>query len=539
MKTADFEWFDYQGTEEAEVRKIKRERSIFERLFGFFSAFVFMIFIVSFVAAFILKFITDEEYYVYGVEIRDINKVIITITVSFRMILFMLFLIRWCLEYLGFRLYANILQVISKYIAIFLWMGVCLVKIDNGKLEYLKVYCYVVMISSFTFGVLSLSMLFLQYRLIKATMETQMKETDITENILKIFKKFIRENSGGSTDSTDNLFPDVYYIDFSNVISTCATLDEGYNNTKSFGIEPPEISNLNEAIELSRDVFNKAVADSSSMNIEDFRHIFDSDDQFQKALPLFDINHEKSLSSKDFRNTVIELYHKRALLSKSIISKLQFSFVIEKLLAIICVMFLFIIGFILIGINLKKLLALVISSAIVVNFTGSEVVKDMWRSIVFVISHQFDIGDDVIIDDKEMTVFDIGILSTSFVLSNGGKIKISNSNLWGKVITNMTKAPEKLLLFTFELKSGISPDEIILLKKEITAYLNKKRFDLLDTFVLDTSIPNYTSIDSLKTAVIIKCKNYNSKSKRFIIRAEFSAFLKNILNKIKILTSMP
>lgn len=532
MVTTDLEWFDYQGTEEIEIKEIKKERSVFEKIFEFFSTVVFLVVIISFTTAFILKFVTSKNYYVYGIEIRTLNNIVLTVTVSFRMILFTLFAIRWSLEYFNFQLYASILQVISKYISIFLWMGICLIRINIEELEYLKLCCYIVMMISLTFGLLSLSMIFFQSRLIKTTMETQMKETRITESILRIFKKFTIENDNRPVNNVDDEFSDVYFIDFSNIISTCVTFNEG-NNIKSFGIDPPEISNLKEAIKLSRDVFHKAVPIGSEMKIEDFRCIFDSDNQFQKALPLFDLNHEKCLSSKDFRNTVIELYHRRALLSKSINSKIQFSYVIEKLLAMVCVMFLMIASFILVGINLKKLIALVVSSAIVVNFTGSEVVKDMWRSIVFVINHQFDIGDDVIIDNGEMTVFDIGILSTSFVLSNGGKIKISNSNLWGKIITNMTKAPEKLLLFTFELKSDISPDEINFLKREISGYLIRKNFDLLDTFALDTSVPNYTSIDLLKTAVIIKCKSYNSKSKRFLIRADFSAFLKKVVEKIK------
>ncbi|KAI5180855.1 hypothetical protein PAEPH01_2777, partial [Pancytospora epiphaga] len=99
---------------------------------------------------------------------------------------------------------------------------------------------------------------------------------------------------------------------------------------------------------------------------------------------------------------------------------------------------------------------------------------------------------------------------------------------------NMTKAPKKILVFTFTLPPTISIDDISLLNSQVYDYLRERQYDFFDTFIMSSSNASSTTLENLPTSITLQCRGYKTKSRQFLLRAEFTAFLNELFNKFKI-----
>jgi small-conductance mechanosensitive channel len=152
------------------------------------------------------------------------------------------------------------------------------------------------------------------------------------------------------------------------------------------------------------------------------------------------------------------------------------------------------------------------------------------------LSHPFDIGDDVIVDGVDYKVHKIGLVSSTFLGANGGKVKFLNSALWKKSVINMTRAPEKIIVFNFNLDPNLSIDTFRLLKMKIHEYLRRRPFDYYETFSLEASSESATNVNILSCSLILKCKSYKTKSKKFHLRVEATKVLKETFEELSIVT---
>ncbi|ELA42831.1 uncharacterized protein VICG_00146 [Vittaforma corneae ATCC 50505] len=527
-----FDWFDYHGTDDGKIDEDSERESLFKEVFDFISLVFFIIFCISFCLNIVLTQFLHKSLNV-STELTSYHLITPSWYLQARLDLrlFVFFMILLTFEYLQSTLFYGAFEAIYRYLTIFVWMLFYWFHLGS-EFVYSRAICLSFVITSIVYGLLSLMMMFFEENLISSTLKSKIKRTNKTEEILKTFKRFAYDISQQPEhERHTSAASDVFSIDFNTIVSYCIVYDEGSSMQHS-QIKPPEIWNVKDAIRLSRDVFLKAASEENEMSIENLRSVFDDSNIFERAKSYIDISRKKSVSNKKFRDVVVSFYYNRLSLAKSIKSQILFVDIIRSLLYTIVFAFLSIIYLIIFGVDIKELFAVVVSSAIALHFLGSAAMKDILRGIMLVLSHRFDIGDDVVIAGEEMTVYNIGIISSSFILENGGIIKLFNSELCNKPIVNVTNAPENLLIFTFDLPSVISEIKLNKFKKEISEYLKQQQIDFYDNFVLSSPGSSYTDIKTLKTTLILKCRINHSRSRKFVLRADITSFLNTQIDEI-------
>ncbi|KAI5179870.1 hypothetical protein PAEPH01_2711, partial [Pancytospora epiphaga] len=313
---------------------------------------------------------------------------------------------------------------------------------------------------------------------IKKTLSKKVTETEKTEKILKTFKYFrygIEEVISSENEPYE--CPDLFNIDFLNCRTEEPISEESTTAVKHAKIKTPAIKTKHDAMRLAKDVFLKASRDGNKLGYKEFLKIFENKEMALSAYEYFNSDADHPIEKKSFRDVTLFFYRNRNILERSVQNTLHFVDMIRKVVFAVIFIFLFVFWMIIFGVPFRDLLALALSSALALNFVASGVLNESLRNIIMIFSHQFDIGDDVIIDDDLLTVYNIGMASTSFLCANGGKIKFLNSDLWRKTIINMTKAPKKILVFTFTLPPTISIDDISLLNSQVYDYLRERQYD--------------------------------------------------------------
>lgn len=294
----------------------------------------------------------------------------------------------------------------------------------------------------------------------------------------------------------------------------------------------PEVSNIFDAQTLAKDVFVKASGDGENLTFDEFSSIFPNRQVSLHAFAYFDTRNEQVITQKEFRDTLLSFFVERLTIEKSIKIAQNLFDMIKNVLYIIISCLLVLVYLIIFDVSLKDLFAFIVSSALVLNFVASGTAKEMYYNVMFVLSHQFDIGDDIVIDGMDMKVLETGLSNCAFLASNGGKIKFLNSELWEKVIVNMTRAPEKRIVLEFTLGSTLSCDAYRDLNVGITSYLKAHNTDFFERFSLEALGEGATSLIQLQCRLILTCRTYKTKAKKFYLRIDFSQFLRDLFRDL-------
>ena len=536
-----FNYYNYnEAAEEIIINQDATQRPVFSKIFDLLSKILMYILCVSFPLDIYFKYFYNEAINIGGIDLIAANSLILQITGAFRIFMYVFFILSYLFfEFkMGFASLIN--QKIDRYCVILAWMSYCYYILQTEPLEHSEAHFYAlstvtaIMITSATYILLTILMFFFEDSFIKRTLKLKIGEVSRTEEILKKLKKYAYETveTEEPTDAFCKL-GEVFYLDLDSW--TGERFDSSPAENNSFrNLKEPEIFNLRDAYKLSRAIFLKSSSTPYSLTKDNFIEIFGDEQYANEVFTEFDINHSQKISKENFRNTLACFFRQRALLSKSLVSMCSFINIIKRIVYVTAFILLLIVFLVLFGTGLKELFALVVSSALVMNFIGSGAITDLWKNIMFLFSHQFDIGDEVILDDREMIVHDIGLISSSFLLSNGGAIKVINSDLWNKTIVNMTKAPEKVLPFSLNLPADITQEQMNSLKYAIFKFVKDRPFEFYDTFVVGSSSSDCSSIKQLETSILLKFKNHTNRSKKFTTRAEFTAYLRDFLKQNEI-----
>ncbi|ORD98634.1 MSL10 [Hepatospora eriocheir] len=361
---------------------------------------------------------------------------------------------------------------------------------------------------------------------IKKSLTNKMKYVENTEKILKRIQSF-NKSSTLITHSNDSI------VNISRLESS-KSFDLINESEEGMLLKKPTLNNINEAINLAKDVFKKLSTNNIDINFESFSKIFEDKQEALVAFDYFDYSNDQLVHKKEFRDTIINFYQERLILTKSLKSVKSFCNVIVRLIYVIILFISFLLSLIILKVSITKFLSVLASSGFVIHIFGANMIDKIVKSILLLISHPYDIGDEVIVSNEELKVFKMGLLSTSFINIEGHILKFNNSDLLNNKIFNMTKAPEKILIFNFSLPSEIPNSKLIQLKNKIYDFLKENFFDYHDTFKIVNEEKTGSSIKNIRASIVLKCKGYKNKPKRFMLRAAFISYLSQICQNLKI-----
>ncbi|GAB4842342.1 hypothetical protein Ancab_012312 [Ancistrocladus abbreviatus] len=128
-------------------------------------------------------------------------------------------------------------------------------------------------------------------------------------------------------------------------------------------------------------------------------------------------------------------------------------------------------------IGTTKVLLLVTSPLLAATYVFSDSVKMFIEGVIFAfVRHQFNVGDRCLIDEIEMEVKHISILTTSFLKISGGEVTIyPNSILATKTIVNLRGEPDPNDYIELSLDPNIDKSRIEELEKRIKGAINGDR----------------------------------------------------------------
>jgi small-conductance mechanosensitive channel len=544
-----FDWFDNEiEVEEEQITKAGNERSVLSEIFDIAVSLIvysFVILVLTRTARFLFA---DDNLTFLKLNVNMILNISIIFLGTFLFIILLVKILSAFLEYMNLHSIVRKFDSVKRLIILLLWLTFSFFKIKFVKTDVsmfyvtLKKVLFSGMITTATYTLGVLAMIWFEDFFVKKSLRVKIKETEKTERVLKALKNYRYDITDNSDSDRSFKCSDLFCIDLFEDNSFDSLQERNdYETDAHFAnvtIKPPEIHKIHDAMTLARDVFTKASSNETIMPIEDFCKIFKSNEDAFIAYPFFDSDQDRVITRKEFRDVILHFYKERVLLEKSVESSQQFVTIIRRIFYSLLFILLFIAYLVIFGIPFTELMALVLSSALALNFFASGMFNDTYKNIVVLLSHQYDIGDEVLVNGEDLTVYNIGLSSTAFLSKNGGTIKMLNSDIWSKSVINMTKAPEKIIVFTFHLPTSITTKELQSFKSKMSEFLKARFFDFHSNFVVCSSDGEFTGIDVFKTTLKLRFKGFKNKSKKFLLRIEVTAFIKSVFEEMNINTEV-
>lgn len=221
-----------------------------------------------------------------------------------------------------------------------------------------------------------------------------------------------------------------------------------------------------------------------SLTAEDFALVFQSD-AAPTAFSMLDSDGNGDLTLKELRMAIVETYQQRLAILKGLSEN---EAIVDQLENIVCVgnylanVYLFMNVF---DYNISSIVSLV---TLITGFTWvfSGIVMSVFTSIIFIfITHPFDVGDRIIVDDKELTVADISLLTSSFVEPSGDLMYFRNSELVGKKIKNLRRSGAQAETVKFSIDAEPSKlEKMHQLETKLRAFFegNARDFTIPESF---------------------------------------------------------
>ncbi|KAG0437027.1 Mechanosensitive ion channel protein 10 [Dictyocoela muelleri] len=543
-----FNWYeDAADVDIDEFEPVDKERYKISYYFDLtLSIFRYITAISFFILLFRYAF-NQKNYLIEGIRLNTILFYSIVFFGSLIIITMLMESLLFILKMIGAVLIEKRFKIFYRWASMAIWFTLNLYFLNNFLKEemgdyykYLRSFLLSGILTSISFTGESILMQLFYESFVAKSLDAKMKDVDLKERIIAVMKAYRYEISDSTPSESEKCAcADIFCMNESNGESEDrgSHIDINAKNEVSVGglyFKPPEMATLYDAKTLSRDVFSKASKDGNELTFNDFQQIFPNTQIALQAFAYFDVDNAKSITRKEFRDTIISFYIDRINLEKGFEIAKGFVDIINDMVSVVVGGFLCLAYLVIFGVSLKDLLALALSSALVLNFAVSGMAVDLYFNFIVLLSHPFDIGDDVIIDGVDYTVYQIGLNSTSFLGKNGGKVKFINSVLWKKSLINMTRAPEKVIMFNFKLDSNIEIDKFRDLKSKIHHYLKQRPFDFYESFSLEANSENSTDIKTLDCCLVLKCKSYKNKGKKFHLRTEFNYFLRKMFEELEI-----
>lgn len=191
---------------------------------------------------------------------------------------------------------------------------------------------------------------------------------------------------------------------------------------------------------------NHSPDDSEFLTYTDYVPFFDTDEDARIAFQFFDRNGNGSISKREMKNVVLHVYKERNDLIRSLrdvskaVSNLDgILFCVSLLLTLFAGFFIFSTEF-----NLSDNFLPVFTFLSAFTFVFGQSAQSVFEGIIFLfVTHAYDVGDRVFVDEQNYIVYQLNLLTTVFRRADGQIIYAPNSELSTKFIHNIRRSPSQ------------------------------------------------------------------------------------------------
>ncbi|XP_017241265.1 mechanosensitive ion channel protein 6 [Daucus carota subsp. sativus] len=252
---------------------------------------------------------------------------------------------------------------------------------------------------------------------------------------------------------------------------TLSTLDEQTGEDES----AVQIRSETQAKFAAKKIFcNVAKPGSKHIYQEDLMK-FMRDDEALKAITHFEgASGWKGISKKELKNWMVNTFRERRALVLSLNDTKKAVNKLHQMLNIFVALFIGAIWILILKVASIHFFVLLSSQLLLVVFVFGNTCKTMFEGIIFLfVMHPFDIGDRCEVDDVQLVVEEMNILTTTFLRYDNQKICYPNSLLSNKPISNYYRSPDMGDAIDFSIHISTPVEKIALMKEKITSYIEK------------------------------------------------------------------
>ncbi|XP_023529593.1 mechanosensitive ion channel protein 6-like [Cucurbita pepo subsp. pepo] len=251
-------------------------------------------------------------------------------------------------------------------------------------------------------------------------------------------------------------------------------------------IQGPSLDDESTTTEIKSEREAKAAAKKIFQNVArpGFKYIYLDDlmrfmkeEEVLKTLSRFEgATETRRISKSALKNWVVNAFRERRALSLTLNDTKTAVERLGLVVNVIFSIFIIVLWIILLGIASRKVILYISSQIVLVAFIFGNTLKNIFEAIIFLfVMHPFDVGDRCEIDDIQMVVEEMNILTTVFLRHDNLKIIVPNSVLATKVIHNHYRSPDMGEFIEICVHIMTPLEKITAMKQRIISYIESDK----------------------------------------------------------------
>ncbi|KAI9004677.1 Mechanosensitive ion channel-domain-containing protein [Gaertneriomyces semiglobifer] len=294
-----------------------------------------------------------------------------------------------------------------------------------------------------------------------------------------------------------------------------------------------------QAGKLARKIFGALGGyEQEALQPKDFEPCFSDPQDAVEAFALMDQDGNGSVTKKELKESIVGIYREHRRLARAmrdlshVIGKLDIFFTCITCFITFCV------ALPVFGISLTAMLPFT-SFILALSFVFGTAARTAFECLLFLfVTHPYDAGDRVFIDNQSLFVEEVGVLTTVFRRLDGQLIYAPNPLLQSKLIHNIRRSRDQSEAIEIQVIFDTPEDKLKTLHQKMIEYVKSEPREFQP--VCDMHILDIENQNKVKLSFILKHKgNWQDGSKRWNRRTMFMYALKRELVALDIKYMMP
>ncbi|KAI9308765.1 Mechanosensitive ion channel-domain-containing protein [Cunninghamella echinulata] len=276
------------------------------------------------------------------------------------------------------------------------------------------------------------------------------------------------------------------------------------------------------------------------LTLNHFRPFFKTEQEAEEAFLIFDRDGNGDISRREFRDTVVEIYDERRLLCEGLHDTSQALGKVDIFIFIVFLLIdLFVSLLVIFHINLYQILLPLSTFILGISFMFADTAKVFFQSILYLfLTHPYDVGDKVVINNVTMIVNYMGILATIFVTTNGVKVYVPTTELFKANIINIRRSPAMGESINIHIDFRTPTDVIFTLNDRLTEWIAGQPRDFVASD-FSVRIQTLTDCNKIELTMWLPHKTNWQTFLRSRNKNRFLFFLKDTLHDLHIHYELP
>ncbi|KAI7905740.1 uncharacterized protein BX663DRAFT_500745 [Cokeromyces recurvatus] len=343
---------------------------------------------------------------------------------------------------------------------------------------------------------------------------------------------------GGANALKGKLFKDSYhkFITQANYNHNNSGSNNNHNNNNA-------TNSIQQAKYLAKKIYNNLMGPDNNRDTiveADFYPFFKTTKEASYAFSLFDADGNGDISKRELRAGCVRIYRERKNLSRSMRDLSQATGKLDIILMIIFTVVWVIIVCAAFGVNVGTDLMPLWSAFVAASFIFGTSAKDAFESIIFVfVTHPFDSGDRVMIQNENWVVQNVGLLVTTFVKWDGSIVYAKNSTLSTQYIINIRRSGRTGETIDLQVSFSTPSWKIKQLTEHMVQWCNQYP-KLYTTNATSTNIVSYPNENTISLSFYFEhIQNWQDSGGRWLRHNNFMYELKEECERLEINYTAP